>query len=95
VAEIVSEGDRTYEKFGFYAAIGVREFLIIDRNPWQLEVYSRDEKDFRMVARGTLADGQAISSQVLPLTLRLIQAAKPGRPQIEIVRTTDGQRWLA
>ncbi|MEX2175167.1 MAG: Uma2 family endonuclease [Pirellulaceae bacterium] len=95
VAEIVSEGDRTYEKFGFYAAIGVREFLIIDRDPWQLEIYSRGEQGFQLHARGTLADGNAVASQILPLAFRLFAPAKPGRPQIEIMRTTDGQRWLA
>ena len=90
VTEIVSEGDRTYEKFGFYAAVGVREFLIVDREPWQLELYTLDGKDFRLAVRGTFYDQAVVNSQILPLTFRLIPPAKPGRPQIEIVRTTDG-----
>lgn len=95
ITEIVSEGDRTYEKFDFYAAIGVRECLIIDRDPWQLELYVRENKGFVLNARGTEADGRAIDSRILPLTFRLVGSQSTGRPQIEIVRTTDGQRWLA
>jgi Uma2 family endonuclease len=95
VTEIVSEGDRTYEKFGFYSAIGVREFLIVERKPWQLELYALRGKELVLAGRGDVADGGTLTSQVLPLSFRLIAPAKPGRPQIEIVRTTDGQRWLA
>lgn len=95
VCEIVSEGDRTHAKFEFYAKIGVREFLIIDRDPWQLELYSREDKDFRLLERGTPADGKSIQSLILPLQFRLGLSASMNRPQIEIVRTTDGQRWLA
>lgn len=37
--EIVSPGDRTLEKLGFYAAVGTRELLVVDRHPWQLTLY--------------------------------------------------------
>ena len=36
--EIVSAGDRTREKVPFYASVGVRELLIIDRGPWLVEL---------------------------------------------------------
>jgi Uma2 family endonuclease len=39
VVEVVSFEDRTREKIGFYASIGARELLIVDRAPWQLEHY--------------------------------------------------------
>ena len=39
--EIVSPGDRTYEKLGFYATAGVRELLIVDRHPWKLTLLRR------------------------------------------------------
>ncbi len=32
--EIVSRGDRSRDKFDFYAAVGTRELLIVDRYPW-------------------------------------------------------------
>ena len=34
--EIVSSGDRIVEKLSFYAAVGARELLVIDRDPWVL-----------------------------------------------------------
>ena len=40
--EIVSPGDRTLEKLEFYAAVGTRELLVIDRQPWQLTLYRID-----------------------------------------------------
>src|SRR5215208_3179993 len=35
--EVVSPGDRSRDKFDFYAGIGTREVLILDRDPWQME----------------------------------------------------------
>ncbi len=35
VIEILSPGDRARDKLEFYARIGTREVLIIDRNPWR------------------------------------------------------------
>src|SRR4051794_13470322 len=37
--EIASPGDRSRDKLDFYSAIGVRELLLVDRDPWQLELY--------------------------------------------------------
>jgi Uma2 family endonuclease len=39
VVEIVSPDDQTREKLDFYAKVGVRELLLVDRSPWQLELY--------------------------------------------------------
>jgi len=40
--EIVSPGDRTLEKLDFYAEVGTRELLVIDRDPWKLTLYRRE-----------------------------------------------------
>ena len=39
VVEIRSPGDESYEKFDFYAKVGVREIWVIDRDNDQPEVY--------------------------------------------------------
>ena len=83
------------KKFDFYATVGVREFLLVDRNPWQLELYALRGKKLVLPGRGDVADGKVPTSQVLTLSFRQITPSKSGRPQIEIARTTDGQRWLA
>lgn len=41
--EIVSPGDRTLDKLDFYAAVGTQELLVIDRDPWRLTLYRRQE----------------------------------------------------
>jgi Uma2 family endonuclease len=95
VVEVASDYDRSREKFDFYAKIGVREFLLVDRNPWQLELFALRDGKFARVGRSDVAAGGSMHSQVLALNWRLIAAVPPARPQIEIVRTSDGQRWLA
>lgn len=95
VVEVASDFDRSREKFDFYASVGVREMLLVDRNPWQLELYALRNNRLILVGRSTVADDATLASEVLPLTFRLIAAEKTGRPQIEIVRTSDNQRWLA
>ncbi len=40
LAEIISDDDRSRDKLTFYASINSREVLIIDRDPWALELYS-------------------------------------------------------
>lgn len=58
VVEIVSPGDESYAKFGFYFARGVQELLIIDPERWAVECYARGAEGFER------ADG----SELLALT---------------------------
>jgi Uma2 family endonuclease len=39
VVEIISPFDKTREKLDFYSRLGTRELLIVDRQPWRLELY--------------------------------------------------------
>ena len=41
VVEILSPGDETYEKFGFYAAHGVEEVLVVDPEPRTVRWWAR------------------------------------------------------
>ncbi len=82
--EVMSRFDRSREKFGFYAKVGVRELLLVDRRPWQLELYRRENHRWDLVGRLGLDDPHVLSSQVLPLTYRLITGAT--RPKIEVAR---------
>ncbi|HUG89225.1 MAG TPA: hypothetical protein VML55_00220, partial [Planctomycetaceae bacterium] len=89
--EIVSPGDRMYEKLDFYARVGTGELLIIDRSPWKLVLYRRDAEVMRLIGQSTLRAPDILTSEVIPLTFRLI----PGeaRPCIEVVHSESGQRW--
>jgi Uma2 family endonuclease len=92
VVEISSLWDKTREKLDFYANIGAREALLVDRDPWQLEIYRLQGESLTLVASVTPGDVNAIESDVLPLRFRLI----PGepRPTIEIFATDLKKSWI-
>jgi Uma2 family endonuclease len=89
LVEIVSKGDRSHEKLAFYASVGVREVLIVNRNPWTLELYSASGSPaiMQLVATATPADITELRSGVLPITLQL-QPAVP-RPRIQMALTRE------
>jgi Uma2 family endonuclease len=88
--EIVSKWDRSREKIDFHAGVGVRELLIIDRDPWQLELFRRTGDQLVSTATATLANALTIESQVVPITLRFVPGDK--RPAIAVT-SRDGQAW--
>lgn len=88
--EIVSQYDRARDKADFYAKVGVREFLVIDREPWALELYRPDGATMGLVARTTPGEAEPIRLTVLPLAFRLL--AGPDGPVIE-AEHPDGRRW--
>jgi Uma2 family endonuclease len=92
VVEIASSGDRVLEKLPFYGTVGVRECLLIERDPWRLVLYRLMGEQLSPVAESTLTHGQVIASEVLPFTFRL--HAVPERPQIEVLCTASRQHWV-
>lgn len=94
VVEIVSDYDRSREKFDFYSRVGVREMLLVDRNPWQLELYRLTGSELKLVGTCEPLGKQPLASQELPLTFKLL-ARENARPQIEIVKPASNERWFA
>ncbi len=91
VVEILSKADRAREKAEFYAAVGVREFWIIDPDPLRLDLLRSDGES--LVAVGTIEAGSTaeLASAVLPLMLRVIVVG--GRSRIEVRRAAGDQVW--
>lgn len=89
--EIVSPDDETRQKFGFYAKVGTEELLVVDRNPWRLELLRNDGVTMGHAAFGEL-NGDAIACESLPINLRLMSGEK--RPQILVTHTETGQEWV-
>jgi Uma2 family endonuclease len=89
--EILSDGDLARKKVDFYAKINTREVLILDREPWALELYRLADGRLVLVGISTLEKPDLLTSIVLPLTFRLL----PGedRPTIELSRLGGGQTW--
>ena len=91
--EIVSPGDRSRDKLGFYASVGTRAVLILDRDPWQLELHQFRRGRMRLRATGAVVgDGQSLSSSPVPMTFELVRG-RP-RPNVKITDTETGQEWV-
>jgi Uma2 family endonuclease len=80
--EIVSPNDRSREKLDFYAKVGVRELLILDRKPWRLELYRLRMGVLATAGSASLKAPAPMVSEVLPLTFSLL-AGKP-RPRLRV-----------
>jgi Uma2 family endonuclease len=91
LVEIISPGERTREKIPFYSSIGVVELLVIDREPWSLELYRHENGQLTKVGQATLASPELLESRTVGLTFRLL----PGdpRPQIQVIHPATGRKW--
>jgi Uma2 family endonuclease len=90
--EIVSPEDRSREKLDFYARVGVRELLLIDRAPWRLELYRLRKTKLARAGMSTPEQPKALASAVLPLSFRLLPGES--RPGIEVAHSDGQRRWL-
>lgn len=90
--EITSRGDRSRDKLDFYSGVGVRELLLVDRNPWTLELYKLAEGRLERAGRSDPAAADVLASSVLPVSFRLVPGAP--RPRIEVAHRDGVQRWL-
>ena len=92
--EVICRHNRSREKFDFYAKVGTRELLIVDRYPWALELYRLGEAGyFELVGRSMVERPDVLASRVLPLSLRLVEGEK--RPRIAIDHADGDRSWLA
>lgn len=89
--EIVSPGEKPHDKLSFYASVNTREVLIVDRDPWTLEVYQLQAGKMILAGKSAAPGCRAIASAVLPLTLEL-QAGSP-RAKIVVTHAQTGQSW--
>ena len=90
--EIVSPNDRCREKLPFYASIRTRELMIVDRDPWALELYRLQGDTFVLIGTSDLAQPTLLASAALPMSFRLVPGAK--RPRIEVDHADGVQRWF-
>lgn len=94
VVEVICRHDRSRQKFDFYAKVGTRELLIVDRYPWALELYRLNEAGtFDLVGRSTVERPDALASQVMPLAFRLLMGDE--RPTIAMAHDDGVQAWSA
>lgn len=91
LVEIVSPFDASYEKIPFYDKLGVVELLIIDRDPWKLELYQRIDDHLQKTGESNLENGAILKSDSVGLDFQLV----PGkdRPIIAVNHLQSGKRW--
>ena len=92
VIEIASPYDRTREKIEFYEKIGARELLIVDRDPWRLELLRLSGGKLGTIGASTLEDPTPLDSEATLLSFHLAQGED--RPEIAVAHC-DGRAWLA
>lgn len=93
LVEIASPGQDPRAKNDFYAQVGTREVLIVDRYPWALELYRLAAGKLDLIGRADLANPAVLSSAVLPLTFQLRDGTP--RPTVVVTHTATGQTWTA
>jgi Uma2 family endonuclease len=91
--EIVSPRDRSRKKLDFYAHAGTRELLLVDRNPWSLELFRLVGHELQPVGKSTVDAPEALETATVSLTWSL--RAAEGRPTIEIAAVDGLRRWQA
>ena len=93
LVEVVSPDERTRDKLDFYAKVGSRELLIVDRDPWMLELYRLTGDELVSVGKSDVGNTNVLASQVVPLTFQLVEGA--ARPEIEVTREDGDKVWHA
>lgn len=91
--EVQSPGEKPRRKLKFYAKVGTRELLVIDRDPWAVELYQLVGGKLVSAGRSDIANPAAIASGVLPLTFQLRDQSP--RPAVVVNQTATGQTWTA
>lgn len=93
LVEIISPGDMACDKLEFYAEVKTREALIVDRDPWRLELYRLKDGVLELAGSSDTEKSDILASGVLPFTFQLLEGSK--RPLIRMVHTGTGQIWTA
>ena len=85
VVEIYSDGDESYEKFDYYASLGVQEILIIDREARWVELYRLQGKKYVLAA---MSPQRAVSG-VLPISMQIVRRGRT--TQLKVTDTETGK----
>ena len=91
--EITSPNDKTWDKLDFYAKVGVRELLIVEREPWELILLRLHAGKMVEAGRIALNSASEIHSELVPFDFRLVVSKQ--RPAVEVRHQTDGRTWIA
>ncbi len=89
--EVASPGEQVEDKLPFYAAVGVREVLLVLRSPRRLRLMRLQGAELLAVGESTASDADWLESNVVPLAFRM--AGEPKACVIEVRRTDEPGEW--
>jgi Uma2 family endonuclease len=89
--EITSPKERVRQKLKFYAKVGMKELLILDRNPWRLQLYRLQNGKLQSVSKIVPDDQQEIVCNTIGLHFALKSGSE--RPVVEVEQPSTGKRW--
>ena len=81
--EVVSPNDRSREKLEFYAAVGTRELVVLDRDPWAVEVYRLVDGRMKSVATAAAA-GESVETTTVPAVWHLVSPTESPYVEVEV-----------
>ena len=90
--EVASPGERVKRKLAFYAKVGTRELLIVDRYPWKLSLYRLEDGELQLAGMSSVEMSEWLPSNVVPLSFRLIGGVE--RPRIDVRHSDGKQTWV-
>ena len=83
--------DRTRDKLDFYAKVGSREVLVVDRDPWTLELYRLSGTELKLTGTSSVAAPTVLTSEVIPLSFCLTEGKD--RPEIKVTSKDGEDSW--
>lgn len=86
--EVLSRGDRAHEKLDFYAEVKTRELLILNREPWSLELYQWQADKLVLMSTITPDQDASLATMTVPLSWRFEAGVE--RPRVLI---TSGEEF--
>lgn len=91
--EVISPTEDPLAKLEFYAKVGTREVLSVERNPWALELFKLVDGELVSAGRTTVDNGLILSAETVNLTFALESGTE--RPRIRMAHSSRGQVWWA
>ncbi len=101
LVEIISPGELTRDKIPFYSSMGVVELLIVDREPWSLELYRQQDGQLTKIGQSDVAASRSAYKSIrgpdFPASSRRSASANSGdapgqRPAVADLKTPLGSK---
>ena len=91
--EVISPTEDPLAKLEFYAGVGTREMLTVERDPWALELFKLVDGELVSSGRATVDNGVILTAETVNLTFVLENGTD--RPRIKTAQTGNDRVWWA